>query len=51
MVSLFVNALSEIYDKGNLALNAHIIKGATATDHEMRELIMKRNVLQRQVDK
>ena len=39
------------YDRRNLAVDAHIIKEATATDHEMRELITKRNILRRRIDK
>jgi hypothetical protein len=34
-----------------LAVDARIIKEETATDHEMRELITKRNVLRRRIDK
>jgi hypothetical protein len=48
---LFINALSEIYDRWNLAVDAHIIKEATVTDCEMSQLISKSNVLQRWIDK
>jgi hypothetical protein len=51
MVSLFINALSEIYDRQNLVVEARIIKEATSTDHKMRELMTKRNVLRRWIDK
>lgn len=40
-----------MYDRRNLAVDARIIKEATATDHEMTELITKRNVLRRRIDK
>ncbi len=47
----FTDALSDIYDRWNLAVDARIIKEGTATDHELRELITKHNVLQRRIDK
>ncbi|KAI0273137.1 hypothetical protein BGY98DRAFT_936390 [Russula aff. rugulosa BPL654] len=35
----------------NLVVEARIIKEATSTDHKMRELMMKRNVLRHRIDK
>ena len=47
----FIDALFETYDRQNLAVDARIIKEATVTDHGMRELITKRNVLRHWVNK
>jgi hypothetical protein len=51
MVFPLVDSLSEINGRRNLAVDARIIKEATVTDREMRELITKRNVLRRRVDR